>query len=706
MFSVGAVSKFTSKEINKALFENKANEYLKRLYGEEAKFREGQLDAIVSVLNNNRTLVVQKTGWGKSLIYFLSTRILRDMKKGPTIIISPLLSLINNQIESAKGLNLKAVTINSTNKNDWDEIEYKIKQDEYDVLLVSPERLGNEEFINSVLNNIKESIGMLVVDEAHCISDWGHDFRPDYKRINKIIKLLSPNIPFLATTATANNRVVNDVKEQLGDDLKIIRGPLTRKSINIQTIKLDSQSERLAWISENINKMSGTGIIYCLTKRDCEIVSGWLNKNGICVESYYSGFDTEERAIKEYKLINNEIKALVATVALGMGFDKPDIGFVIHFQRPGNVVAYYQQIGRAGRGIEESYAVLLYGDEDDEITEYFIKTAFPTYKEMESVVNILDNSESGLSINGILSKINMKQKRLDKCLKFLQIEGAIYKEGSKYYKSMNQWIPDFEHSKKITQIRKNELESMNHYTSTKNCYMKFIADELDDKYASDCGKCSNCTGKNIFPNSVEFTDVVRAEQYIKGEVLLIEPRKRWPVGIKINNTNAITEDLMMEEGYMLCCYGDSGWGKLVKQGKYHDGYFSDELVDASYNILKEKVKEWNIKWVTSIPSLRRPELVRYFAKRLSNKLELNYEEVLFKKADTPEQKKMENSFGQFENVCKGIDIKECYKGNVLIIDDMIDSKWTLTYATYLLRDNGSGNVYPFALAKTTSQGGD
>lgn len=273
MFSVGAVSKFTSKEINKALFENKANEYLKRLYGEEAKFREGQLDAIVSVLNNNRTLVVQKTGWGKSLIYFLSTRILRDMKKGPTIIISPLLSLINNQIESAKGLNLKAVTINSTNKNDWDEIEYKIKQDEYDVLLVSPERLGNEEFINSVLNNIKESIGMLVVDEAHCISDWGHDFRPDYKRINKIIKLLSPNIPFLATTATANNRVVNDVKEQLGDDLKIIRGPLTRKSINIQTIKLDSQSERLAWISENINKMSGTGIIYCLTKRDCEIVS-------------------------------------------------------------------------------------------------------------------------------------------------------------------------------------------------------------------------------------------------------------------------------------------------------------------------------------------------------------------------------------------------------------------------------------------------
>lgn len=706
--SVGAVYK--RKIINRALDTNKlkddATKYLKNLYGENAKFRDGQLEAVLSVLNNNRTLVVQKTGWGKSLVYFLSTRILRDMNKGPTIIISPLLSLINNQIESAQGLNLKAVTINSTNQEFWDNIEIEIIQNKYDIILISPERLGNEEFIKSVLNNIKDSIGMLVVDEAHCISDWGHDFRPDYKRINKIISLLPPNIPFLATTATANDRVVEDIKEQLGDNLKIIRGPLIRESIIIQAIKLDSQSERLAWIYENINKIQGTGIIYCLTQRDCDLVSNWLNNKGIIVESYHAGFDSEERLNKESKLINNEIKALVATVALGMGFDKPDISFVIHFQKPGNVVAYYQQIGRAGRSIDKSYAVLLYGEDDDDITEYFINNAFPTYKEMNEVIRILDESYVGLTLNNILSSINMKHGRLEKCLKFLQIDGAIYKEGSKYHKSINPWIPDFEHSKKITEIRKNELIAMNEYTKTDLCYMKYISDELDDKFAKECGKCSNCISKEIFPSKVEFMNIVDAENFIKGEYLIIEPRKRWPSGIKVNGKSKIETSINMEPGYMLCSYGDSGWGKLVRRGKYYDEYFSDELVNASYELLKDKIKDWDIQWITSIPSLRRPTLVKSFAQRLANKLGLFYEEVMYKQNNNPEQKNMENSFSQYKNVEKGLGINNCYQGNVLLIDDMVDSRWTLTYATYLLRYNGAGNVYPFALAKTTSKGGD
>jgi len=547
---------------------------------------------------------------------------------------------------------------------------------------------------------------MLVVDEAHCISDWGHDFRPDYKRINRIIKLLPPNIPFLATTATANDRVINDIKNQLGENLKIIRGPLSRESINIQAINLNSQSERLAWIYENINKIKGTGIIYCLTKRDCDLVANWLNKKGIYVASYHAGFDSEERTIKERKLINNEIKALVATVALGMGFDKPDISFVIHFQRPGNVVAYYQQIGRAGRAIDESYAILLYGSQDDDIIEYFINTAFPTHEEMNGVINILEQSYSGLSINGILPSINMRHGRLEKCLKFLQIDEAIYKEGSKYYRSINHWKPDLEHSRKITEIRKNELKAMNDYTKTSRCNMEFISDELDDKFSKKCGKCSNCRGEDIFPNTVEFRNVVDAENFIKGEFLIIDPRKKWPTGIKVNGKSSILPDIMMEEGYMLCSYGDSGWGKLVKQGKYNDGYFSEELVDASYKLLKDKVKLWNIQWITSIPSIRRPELVKGFAQRLAKDLGLYYEEVLNKKADTLEQKLMENSFGQYENVREGLGITKCYEGNVLIIDDMVDSKWTLTYATYLLRNSGAGKVYPFALAKTTSNGGD
>ncbi|MEG1483717.1 RecQ family ATP-dependent DNA helicase [Clostridium sp.] len=694
------------EKIGEVLYLDEAYEYLKSLYGNNADFRQGQLESILSVLNKKRVLVVQKTGWGKSLIYFLSTRMLRDMGKGPSIIISPLLSLINNQIESAEKLNLKAVTINSTNKDDWKDIENDILNNQYDVIFISPERLGNEEFLDSVLYKIKDAIGMLVVDEAHCISDWGHDFRPDYKRINRIIELLPPNIPFLATTATANDRVVNDIKNQLGENIMISRGPLTRKSINIQAINLDSDTERLAWIYENIKKINGTGIIYCLTQRDCNIVSGWLNKKGICVESYHAGFTSEERVKKEAKLLNNEVKALVATVALGMGFDKPDISFVIHYQRPGNVVAYYQQIGRAGRGIDNSYAILLYGEEDNGIIEYFIESAFPTYEEMQNVINMLDDSPTGLKLSEILKQINMKSGRLEKCLKFLLIDGAIYKERSKYYRSINPWEPDFEHSRKITSIRRKELKSMNQYTETKICYMEYISNELDDKYAQKCGKCSNCRGEKIFPINVKFEDVVKAEQFIKGEYLEIEPRKIWPAGVRINNKNKIEEDIKLESGFMLCSYGDYGWGKLVRAGKYHDNYFSEELVEAGYSLLKDKVREWDIKWITSIPSLRRPILVRSYAQRLAKKLGLFYDEVLIKRSNTPEQKTMENSFGQYENVRNGLGINKCYRGNVLIIDDMVDSRWTLTYAAYLLRESGSGKVFPFALAKTTSQGGD
>lgn len=486
----------------------------------------------------------------------------------------------------------------------------------------------------------------------------------------------------------------------------ISRGPLIRKSINIQSINLNSDTERLAWIYENINKIHGTGIIYCLTQRDCDIVAGWLKKKGINVESYHAGFSSQEREKKEAKLINNEVKALAATIALGMGFDKPDIAFVIHYQRPGNVVAYYQQIGRAGRGIDNSYAILLYGEEDNDIIEYFINSAFPTYEEMQKVIELLEDSYSGLKLSEILKQINMKNGRLEKCLKFLIIDGAIYKEKSKYYRSMNPWEPDFEHSRKINMIRRAELESMNKYTQTKSCYMEYISNELDDKYSKECGRCSNCRGKNIFPINVKFENVVGAEKFIKGEYLVIEPRKKWPVGVTINNKNKIDEDVNMESGLMLCSYGDHGWGRLVKSGKYVDEYFSDELINASYDLLKNKIKEWNIQWVTSIPSMRRPNLVKNFAKRLSDKLALHYEEVLIKKTDTPEQKTMENSFGQYENVCNGLDITKCCKGNVLIIDDMVDSRWTLTYASYLLRENGADRVYPFALAKTTSQGGD
>lgn len=684
------------------------------MFGENACFKDGQWEAIESVLINKRALVVQKTGWGKSAVYFIATKFLREQGKGPTILISPLLSLMSNQIESAEKLGLKAASINSNNRSKWSDIKNKLVENQYDILLVSPERLGNKEFIDNVLSEIKESIGMFVVDEAHCISDWGHDFRPDYRRILKIIQSLPSNIPLLATTATANDRVIADIKEQLGAGLNILRGPLARESLRIQTIKLNNQAERLAWLFENLNRFDGTGIIYCLTKNDCNLVAKWLRSKGINALEYHAllSKNNEENAIlrkeREKMLMKNEVKALVATVALGMGFDKPDIGFVVHYQRPGSIVAYYQQIGRAGRGIDNAYAILLNGKEDDEIQEYFINSAFPTIQEMQQIVCLIEEADEGISKNKILSGVNLKAGRVDKCLKFLEIDGIIYKDKTSYFRSTNEWIPDVKRGKEITELRYEELNKMREYVDTKECYMKFIANELNDPYAHNCGKCSNCLGEKWFSNNVEKMNVLDAVKFIKGGFLEIQPRKQWPdKSISPTEKIAIPLDRRIENGIALCSYGDSGWGQLVRKGKYKDNYFNDELVEASYKLLKNKVKEWNIEWVTSIPSLRRPTLVNSFSERLASRLDLYYEAVVCKKQQTPEQKTFENGNMQAKNAFDGFGLNEVYQGNVLIIDDMVDSRWTFAVVGYLLKEEGVGQVYPFALAVTSGlEGGN
>jgi ATP-dependent DNA helicase RecQ len=349
---------------------------LRQALGETASFRDGQLEAIVAAVDErSRVLVVQRTGWGKSVVYFLATRLLRDRGSGPTLLISPLLSLMRDQQLMAGRLGVRARTINFANVDEWDEIEAALRRNEVDLLLVSPERLGNERFRDRTLG-LMDSVGLFVVDEAHCISDWGHDFRPDYRRIGRLIQQLPPGVPLLATTATANNRVIADIAEQLGEDLVSIRGPLTRESLRLQVIELADQAERLAWLAQNLPAFPGSGIVYCLTVADCERVAEWLAARGISVAPYYGPLDSDRRLQLEDQLRRNEVKALVATVALGMGFDKPDLGFVVHFQRPGSAIAYYQQIGRAGREIDDAAVVLLHGREDDEIANYFMRLPF------------------------------------------------------------------------------------------------------------------------------------------------------------------------------------------------------------------------------------------------------------------------------------------------------------------------------------------
>jgi len=676
-------------------------EILKESYGENAEFREGQKEAIEAVVNGKRTLVVQKTGWGKSLVYFLATKLLKEKKRdGITLIISPLLALMNNQIDSAQRLGLNVKTINSDNNDEWDNIISDICDDNaVDALIISPERLANADFVKDCLDKIKNRVNLFVVDEAHCISDWGHDFRPDYRRIVKILQLLPGNVPVLATTATANDRVVNDIVAQLGENLVISRGELIRESLAIQVIKLQKKEDRLAWLAENIEKMPGSGVVYCLTKADCDLVTDWLNENNIKSEKYYADISKEYKAIILDKFQKNEIKVLVATVAFGMGYDKPDIGFVIHFQRPANIVSYYQQIGRAGRGIELAYALLLCGEEDEHINQYFINSAFPTEKDMNIVVDFITDNP-GKSISEIKGALNIRANRVDKTLKYLTVGDDIYTEyvnrKKGYYKSAKKWEPDFERSEGITAIRYKEMQDMDEFTKQKGCYMKYIAEKLDDVNAKVCGKCSNCRGL-LFDETVGAETVQMAQQFIKSKFGVIEPRKQFPDKTKIES------EYQFKSSIVLSNYADAGYGMAVQKGKYLDGYFSDELVDASVKILSEFIKNNNIEWITPVTSKRHPQLVPDFAKRLADRLGIGYFEGI-KKFNAEEQKKFENSKGQYQNANDSFEIIQVKKENILLVDDMVDSRWTFTVCAMKMREMGSGDIYPFALANTAGRG--
>ncbi|CAH2714184.1 ATP-dependent RNA helicase DbpA [Neobacillus rhizosphaerae] len=678
-----------------------ADNYLKKMFDRNASFKEGQWEAINSVLQGGRTLVVQKTGWGKSLVYFLSTRILRDSGAGPTIVISPLLSLMRNQMQSADRLGLRPATIDSSlNAQEIAEIEQDLSQGNIDVLFVSPERLANEHFMERTLPLIYGGIGMLVIDEAHCVSDWGHDFRPDYRRISRIVRGLPSHVPVLATTATANNRVVEDIQEQLGA-MEVIRGSLARESLHIQTIEMPKKAERLAWLSSNINKMPGSGIVYCSTISDCELVARWLTEKGISATYYTGRLSKDERISREESLLQNNIKVLVANIALGMGFDKEDVGFVIHFQMPNSLLTYYQQIGRAGRKLDHAYIVLLHGEEDESIQQYFIRNAFPASEDMSIIIDLLE-SEDSLTVNEICSKLNLTESTIKDCLRLLQIDNLVVKKRSEYSRTIN---PIQLHDARISNVlanKEHELERMKSFIYTKECLMRFVIRELDDPALKDCGVCSNCAGEFVSAD-VQEEIMVEAEIFLQRSYFHFDSRKQWA------SKTRIPENRQCDPGFALSRYSDSGWGRLVRKGKYQDNYFAEQLVIASADALRSWITD-NYQdesfIISSIPSLRRPHLVSDFANRVASQLRLPYVDLLTKIDSRPEQKKMNNSHLQEQNVRDSIKVnKSNYVGySVILIDDMVDSRWTFTVAGYLLRESGYGHILPFALSSTSESG--
>ena len=667
----------------------------------DAAFREGQEEAIRRLVEGRgRLLVVQKTGWGKSVVYFIAAKLLREAGEGPALLVSPLLALMRNQIAAAERMGIHAIRIASDNQDDWKVGEEEVRCGKADVLLISPERLGNERFRTEVLAEVAERISLLVIDEAHCISDWGHDFRPDYRRIERIARDLPANLRLLATTATANDRVMDDLAAVLGPGLEVLRGDLDRPSLMLRTIRLPRQSQRLGWLAEQLPALPGCGIIYTLTVRDAIQVAEWLRSRGLAVESY-TGQTGDRREALERSLLENRVKALVATTALGMGFDKPDLGFVIHYQTPGSVVAYYQQVGRAGRALDVAYGVLLSGEEETDITDYFIASAFPTRDEVRQVIEALEAAPSGLSVPDLLGSINLSRGRIEKTIALLSLESPapIAKQGTTWQLTAANLSDEFwKRAERLTTLRYEEQRQMQEYVRLESGHMEFLIRALD-------GDPGTVRPPDLppLPAAVEPRLLQEAVTFLRRTSLPIEPRKQWPAGDMPQygvRRRLIPAEHRAEIGKALCVWGDAGWGGLVRRGKCHDGRFADDLVRACAALMAQWTPRPAPEWVTCIPSRRQPNLVPDFAGRLATEMGLPFHRSLSKVEDRAEQKSMANSVRQARNVDGSIAVSTgpLPGGSVLLVDDVVDSRWTLTVAAWLLRSNGCGHVWPLALA--------
>ncbi|GAB3389040.1 RecQ family ATP-dependent DNA helicase [Amycolatopsis echigonensis] len=692
----------------------RAETLLRALAGDDAALREDQWTAIEAlVAHHRRALVVQRTGWGKSAVYFLATALLREQGAGPTVIVSPLLALMRNQISAAARAGIHAATINSANAQEWDQVQASVAAGEVDVLLVSPERLNNPDFRDSVLPKLTASAGLLVVDEAHCISDWGHDFRPDYRRLRTLLGDLPEGVPVLATTATANDRVATDVAEQLGiggeTDTLVLRGPLDRESLRLAVAELPSDEARLAWLAEHLAELPGSGIIYTLTVAAAHDVAALLSDRGYPVAAYTGKTDPADRQAAEDDLLANRVKALVATSALGMGFDKPDLGFVVHLGAPSSPIAYYQQVGRAGRGVERAEVVLLPGREDKAIWAYFGSLAFPDELRVTQVLNALAYADRPLSTAALEPSVELSRSRLEMVLKVLDVDGAVRRVRGGWESTGQPWEYDRERYERVGVARAAEQEAMLGYIRTTGCRMEYLRRQLDDPEAAPCGRCDNCTGEHWSTAvSEEVTGATRERLDRPG--VEVAPRKQWPSGMSgldVPLSGRIKAGEQAEPGQVLGRLTDVGWGGRLRE-LLGPGAKDAEVPDSVFDACVKVLAGW--QWaqrpvaVVAIPSATRPQLVDSLALRLAAIGRLDYLGELASAGPPPRQA---NSAQRLADLWRRLSLPEdvaasvaqC-RGPVLLVDDLIDTGWTMTLAARLLRQAGAEGVLPFALATT------
>ncbi len=668
----------------------------------DADFRIHQREAIADLVDDRaRVLCVQRTGWGKSAVYFVATRLLRDAGAGPTLIVSPLLALMRNQIGAAERLGLRAHTINSTNRAEWDDVRALLAADGVDLLLISPERLNNPAFREQLLPLFAERVGLLVIDEAHCVSDWGHDFRPDYRRVGDMLDALPQGVAVLCTTATANDRVVADVLEQLDVGahaaLRTYRGPLARTSLRLEVVELPRPAERLAWLVTALPQMDGSGIVYTLTKRDAAQVADFLSAHGIVAEAYSGEQANEDRVAAEERLLRGDVKALVATSALGMGYDKPDLGFVVHYQAPGSAIAYYQQVGRAGRGVDHADAILLRGAEDKRIQDFFIEQAFPSRERVEDVLRQLEVAgEEGLTTRELSSVVNLGLGRLEAMLKVLDVEGAVARNGTRWaLVEGHRWMYDAERYRAVTELRRAEQAAMARFGADGRCLMRTLQEQLDDPEPADCGRCAACTAPRwalLEPDPVLVREATLA---LRSHPLVLDPKKMAPDAD--GAMRKIPDGVRVEEGRALARIGDAGWWPAIAAG-LEGGRLDDEVVDA----LAALVRAWSpgdVRWLTWVPSRSAEAALQDGARRLGATLGLPVVDAFERVRDAPPQREMANAAQQVANVRGALRVHaQLPQGGALLLDDRRLSGWTLAMAGGQLRGRGAGAVWPLALA--------
>ncbi|WP_116044777.1 RecQ family ATP-dependent DNA helicase [Amycolatopsis palatopharyngis] len=696
----------------------RADTLLRALAGADATLREDQWTAIEAlVAQHRRTLVVQRTGWGKSAVYFVATALLREQGSGPTVIISPLLALMRNQIAAAARAGIHAATMNSANAQEWDAVQAQIAAGEVDVLLVSPERLNNPDFRDTVLPKLTASAGLLVVDEAHCISDWGHDFRPDYRRLRTLLGDLPRAVPVLATTATANDRVATDVAEQLGigaaasgTDTLVLRGPLDRESLHLAVASLPTAEARLAWLADHLGDLPGSGIIYTLTVAAAQDVASLLTERGHPVAAYTGKTDPAERQAAEDDLLANRVKALVATSALGMGFDKPDLGFVVHLGAPSSPIAYYQQVGRAGRGVRRAEVILLPGREDEEIWRYFGSLAFPEERRVTEVLDTLAAADRPLSTAAIEPTVELSRSRLEMVLKVLDVDGAVRRVRGGWESTGQDWQYDERRYERVRQARAQEQRAMLGYIATEGCRMEFLLRQLDDPHATPCGRCDNCTG-NTWSTEVSAETAEETRRSLQQPGVELASRKQWPTGmaaLDVPLSGRISKGEQAATGRALGRLTDVGWGNKLRDLvgiRAADGPVPDPVFQACLSVLA--AWDWAERpvAVVGIASHTRPELVQDLTQRLAQVGKLRFLGMLESAGPPPRRA---NSAQRLADLWRRLEIPDAVHadlsnvdGPVLLVDDVVDTGWTMTLAARLLLNAGAPTVLPFALASAS-----